>query len=64
LEAEILKKLHERIVKSFMDILILAELRKGRPMSGYELRHSLFPLIRPREEQIDRRHVEQKEKGV
>ena len=37
LEAEILKELYERIVRSFMDILILAELRKGRPMSGYDV---------------------------
>lgn len=30
----ILRKIHERTIKNFMDILILAELRKGRPMSG------------------------------
>jgi len=36
LESEVLKKMHRRIVKSFMDILILAELRNG-PMSGYDV---------------------------
>ena len=35
LESEVLKKMHKRIVKSFMDILILAELQNG-PMSGYD----------------------------
>jgi len=36
LESEVLKKMHRRIVKSFMDILILAELRNA-PMSGYDV---------------------------
>jgi len=36
LEAEILEKMNERITKSFMDVLILAQLRSG-PMSGYDL---------------------------
>jgi len=36
LESEVLKKMHRRIVKSFMDILILAELRNS-PMSGYDV---------------------------
>ena len=35
LESEVLKKMHRRIVKSFMDILIMAELRNA-PMSGYD----------------------------
>ena len=35
MESEVLKKMHRRIVKSFMDILIMAELRNG-PMSGYD----------------------------
>ncbi len=35
LESQVLKKMHRRIVKSFMDILILAELQNG-PMSGYD----------------------------
>lgn len=34
LEEQILEKLHRRLIKSFMDILILAEL-ENRPMSGY-----------------------------
>jgi len=36
LESEVLKKMHRRMVKSFMDILILAELRNS-PMSGYDV---------------------------
>ena len=36
MESEVLKKMHRRIVKSFMDILILAELRNA-PMSGYDV---------------------------
>jgi len=36
LESEVLKKMHRRIVKSFMDILILAELRNS-PLSGYDV---------------------------
>jgi len=36
LEYDILRKMHERTIKNFMDILILAELRKGGPMSGYD----------------------------
>ena len=36
LESEVLKKMHRRIVKSFMDILIMAELRNA-PMSGYDV---------------------------
>lgn len=35
LESEVLKKMHRRIVKSFMDILIMAELQNGS-MSGYD----------------------------
>jgi len=36
LESEVLKKMHRRIIKSFMDVLILAEL-KNAPMSGYDV---------------------------
>jgi DNA-binding PadR family transcriptional regulator len=36
LESEVLKRMHRRMVKSFMDILILAELRNS-PMSGYDV---------------------------
>jgi len=36
LEHNILRKMHERTIKNFMDIVILTELRKGHPMSGYD----------------------------
>ncbi|MEM2937165.1 MAG: PadR family transcriptional regulator [Candidatus Bathyarchaeia archaeon] len=47
LEGKILRKIHERIIKTFMDIIILAELRKG-PMSGYDVIsfiHNKFHLL-------------------
>ncbi|MBS7646647.1 MAG: PadR family transcriptional regulator [Candidatus Bathyarchaeia archaeon] len=47
LEGKILKKMYERIIKNFMDIIILAELRKG-PMSGYDVIsfiHNKFNLL-------------------
>jgi DNA-binding PadR family transcriptional regulator len=47
LEGKILKKMHERIIKNFMDLIILAELRNG-PMSGYDVIsfiHSKFHLL-------------------
>ena len=36
LEAEILKKINERMIKSFMDIIIMSELRNA-PLSGYDV---------------------------
>ena len=36
LEGRILKKMHERIIKNFMDIIIMTELRNG-PLSGYDV---------------------------
>jgi len=36
LEASVLKKMYRRLIKSFLDVLILAELRNG-PMSGYDV---------------------------
>lgn len=36
MEGKVLKKIHERIIKNFMDIIILAELR-NRSMSGYDV---------------------------
>jgi DNA-binding PadR family transcriptional regulator len=36
LEGRILKKMHERIIKNFMDIIIMSELRNG-PFSGYDV---------------------------
>jgi DNA-binding PadR family transcriptional regulator len=47
LEGKILKKMHERIIKNFMDLIILAELRNG-PMSGYDVIsfiHNKFHLL-------------------
>jgi DNA-binding PadR family transcriptional regulator len=47
LEGKILKKMHKRIIKNFMDIIILAELRNG-PMSGYDVIsfiHNKFHLL-------------------
>ena len=36
LEANILKKMQERIIKNFMGIIIMSELRRG-PLSGYDV---------------------------
>jgi len=47
MEGKILKKMHERIIKNFMDIIILAELRAG-PLSGYDVIsfiHNKFHLL-------------------
>jgi DNA-binding PadR family transcriptional regulator len=47
LEGKILKKMHERIIKNFMDIIILAELRNGS-LSGYDVIsfiHNRFHLL-------------------
>jgi len=35
-EARILKKMHEKIIKSFMDTIIMAELKNGS-ISGYDI---------------------------
>jgi DNA-binding PadR family transcriptional regulator len=35
-EAKILKKMHEKVIKSFMDTIIMAELQNG-PLSGYDV---------------------------
>lgn len=48
MEAEILNEFHERFVRSFIDILILAELKKRNPMSGYDVItfiHKKFHLL-------------------
>ena len=37
MEREILKKMHRRVVKSFMDVIVLAELKNGHHMSGYDI---------------------------
>jgi DNA-binding PadR family transcriptional regulator len=47
LEGKVLRKMHERIIKNFMDIIILAELKNG-PMSGYDVIsfiHNKFNLL-------------------
>ena len=47
LEGKMLKIMHERIIKNFMDIIILTELR-NRPMSGYDVIsfiHNKFRLL-------------------
>jgi DNA-binding PadR family transcriptional regulator len=35
-EARILREMHERIIKNFMDVIIMTELRGG-PLSGYDV---------------------------
>ncbi len=35
-EARIFRKMQERIIKDFMDVIIMTELRNG-PLSGYEV---------------------------
>ena len=35
-EARIIKKMHERIIKSFMDTIVMTELQNG-PISGYDV---------------------------
>ncbi len=36
IEGRILRKTHERIIKSFMDVIVMAELLKS-PLSGYDV---------------------------
>jgi len=35
-EARIFREMHERVIKSFMDVIIMTEIRKG-PLSGYDV---------------------------
>ena len=35
-EARIIKKMHERVIKNFMDTIVMAELQNG-PISGYDV---------------------------
>jgi DNA-binding PadR family transcriptional regulator len=47
LEGKILKKIHERIIKNFMDIIIMTELQNGS-LSGYDFIsyiHNKFNLL-------------------
>ncbi len=46
-EAQIILDMHERIIKNFLDIIILSELRNG-PFSGYDIIsyiHNKFQLL-------------------
>jgi DNA-binding PadR family transcriptional regulator len=46
-EGKILKKMHERIIKNFMDIIIMTELQNGS-LSGYDVIsyiHNKFNLL-------------------
>lgn len=36
METEILKELRERTIKNFLDVLVLAELNNGYPLSGHD----------------------------
>ena len=38
-EPVILRKLYRRIIKTFMDIVIMKELKDGSPISGYDVIH-------------------------
>ncbi|MEM3162560.1 MAG: PadR family transcriptional regulator [Candidatus Bathyarchaeia archaeon] len=47
IETKVLRQMRERIIKSFMDIIIMHELRNG-PLSGYDvisLIHNKFNLL-------------------
>lgn len=47
MESKILRKIHERIIKNFMDIIIMTELRNGS-LSGYDFIsyiHNKFNLL-------------------
>ena len=46
-EARVIKKMHERVIKSFMDTIIMGELQNG-PISGYDVIsyiHSKFGFL-------------------
>jgi DNA-binding PadR family transcriptional regulator len=46
-ETKILKNMHERLIKTFMDIIIMTQLQKG-PLSGYDIIayiHTRFNLL-------------------
>lgn len=48
MENKILKKLYERIIKNFLDIIILSELKKKEHLSGYDIIgivHNKFDLL-------------------
>jgi len=35
---KVLMQLYERLVKSFMDVIVLRELRNGNPICGHDIR--------------------------
>ena len=46
-EARVIKKMHERVIKTFMDTIIMSELQNG-PISGYDVIsyiHSKFGFL-------------------
>ena len=48
METDITREIYERTIRNFIDILILAELRKGYPISGYdfiEFIHQKFHIM-------------------
>jgi DNA-binding PadR family transcriptional regulator len=48
LESEILEEIQKSMIKNFLDTIILAELRKSSPMSGYDVIdfiHKKFDVI-------------------
>ena len=48
MENKILKKLYERIIRHFLDIIILSELKKKEPLSGYDIIgivHNKFDIL-------------------
>ena len=69
-EARIIKKMHERVIKTFLDTIIMAELQNG-PISGYDvisyihnkfgflsqLRHRLFTTLLTGTQRLSRRHL-------
>ena len=76
LEGKILRKMHERIIKNFMDIIILAELRNG-PMRlrrnflhpqqippPSKLRHSLLSSLFLGKKRSNRRNMGRKKKSL
>jgi len=47
LSTQVLREMYERVVKNFMDVLVMAELRNS-PLSGYDvlsLIHKKFNLL-------------------
>ena len=46
-ETQVIRRMHERIIKNFLDVIIMGELRNG-PLSGYDIIsyvHNKFQLL-------------------